>query len=215
MLGRASDERVKRLVVRYILPAYTGEPGPDVFVEPDAVRRERVPQLPREAPAADVPIREDDRFAVATRDRLAQSKDRRTLVDQAHVAQDPEGAQGPPIVLPLDNDRPIAVLLREVLDRLLEVFVQLVPVRHGSSENGPRGEPGERIASVPNLAGAIRVVGRRRHISAPGYARCASRGGRELRARHEGVPGREREEDPREPRGGLLRPPRRVRRPPR
>jgi len=122
MLGHAFDERVKRLDVRDVLPAQAGEAGPDVFVEPHAVRREPVPQLPREAPAADVPVRED----IASRWPLAIDSHSPKIVEPSLTKRTwpriPR-ARRARRSYSLDDDRHIAVLLREVLDRLLEVFV--------------------------------------------------------------------------------------------
>ena len=92
MLGDPLDERVERLDVRDVFAAQSGEASPKVLVEPNAVRGKPVAQLSRKAPAADIPVRQYDRFAVACGDLLTQSEYRRPFVDQADVARDPEGA---------------------------------------------------------------------------------------------------------------------------
>src|SRR6266571_1478784 len=138
MVGDPLDEGVKRLHIRDVLPAQAGESGAELLVEPDAVRREPVPELPGESTTADVPIRQDDCFAVAARDRLAQPEDRRAFVDEPDVPGQAEGPQRASIVLPFYDDRSEAVLLCEVFDHLLEIHVKLFPVHQTASGNGLR-----------------------------------------------------------------------------
>ena len=76
MFAHPLDEGVERFDVRDVFPAQPREPGPEFLVEPHAVRREAVPELPREAAAADVPVREDDRLPMTRGDRFAKPVDR-------------------------------------------------------------------------------------------------------------------------------------------
>src|SRR2546430_17565506 len=85
VVGDTLHERVEGLHIRDVLSAQPGESGAELFVEPDAVRCETVPQLPSESTPADVPIRQDDRLLVAARDRLAQPEDRRAFIDEPDV----------------------------------------------------------------------------------------------------------------------------------
>src|SRR5438309_12101809 len=91
--GDPLDERMERLDIRDVLSAQPGESGADLLVEPDAVRREPVPELPGESTPADVPIRQDDRLFVAPRDRLAQPENRRAFVDEPEIPVQAEGPQ--------------------------------------------------------------------------------------------------------------------------
>src|SRR5947199_6704794 len=68
MVGDPLDEGVKRLHIRDVLSAQAGESGAELLVEPDAIRREPVSELPSESTPADVPIRQDDRLSVAAPD---------------------------------------------------------------------------------------------------------------------------------------------------
>src|SRR5437867_4051799 len=175
------DEGVERFDVRDVFPAQSREPGPEFLVEPHAVRREAVPELPGEAAAADVPVREDNRLAVTRGDRLAEPEDRRAFVDQADVSLDAEGSQRPSIVFAFDDDRRETVLLREVFEDLREVAMQLFPIhdrspkRRGIPPRESRGaiavspEPGKGdkgcVATPSYIGRRIRAVCRARRTS--------------------------------------------------
>src|SRR6267143_1494002 len=115
------DEGMKGLDIRDVLPAQACEAGPELFVESHSVRRQTVAELPSEAASAHVPIRQDDRLSVGTRDGLAQPEDRRAFVDQPDVSGQAESPQRASIVFPLDDDRRDPVLLDQVFDDLLEI----------------------------------------------------------------------------------------------
>jgi len=122
------DVRVERLDVRDVLAAKGREPRAELVVVANAVRREAVPELAREASAAGVPVREDDRLTVVSCDGLADREEGRPSVQRDDVPPDPEGPKGAPVARPLDEDRCLAVLLNEVLEDPREVFVEALVV---------------------------------------------------------------------------------------
>lgn len=122
------DVAVERLDVRDVLAAEARQTGAELVIEPDAIRREAVPELPRQAAAARVPVCEDDRLAVASGDGLADRKNRRALVDRDDVARDAERAEGPLVAPTLDDDRRGAVLVDQVLEDPREVLVERLVV---------------------------------------------------------------------------------------
>src|SRR6266550_6939625 len=138
VVGDPLHERMERLHIRDVLSAQPGESGAELLIEPDAVRCEPVPELPSESTPTDVPIRQDDRLSVSARDRLAQPEDRRAFVDEPDVPVQAEGSQRASIVLPFHDDRREPVLLREVIDHLLEVHMKLFPVHQTATGNGFR-----------------------------------------------------------------------------
>src|SRR5437867_12113546 len=105
MVGDPLDEGVKRLHIRDVLSAQAGESGAELLVEPDAIRREPVSELPSESTPADVPIRQDDRLSVGAPAGLAQPEDRRACVDEVDVPVQAEGAQPASIVSSLHDVR--------------------------------------------------------------------------------------------------------------
>src|SRR5256712_6107319 len=128
MLRDALDESVERFDVGNVLPTKPGESRAEVLVEPHAIRGERIPQLPREPTAADVPVGQDDRLSMMRRDQFAQAEHGRALIDHPDVARDPKGPQRALVVLALDDDGRVSVLLREILEDTLQVDVELLPV---------------------------------------------------------------------------------------
>lgn len=144
MVGHPLDESVQGFDVRDVLSTQPREARPDLLVEPHAVRGEPVPQLTREATPADIPIGEDDGLAMARRDRLAQRKNRRTLVDQANIARHAKRAQGLAIVLALDDDGRSLVALGEVLEDSFEIIVQRRVIH-----DRPQARPDLAVSSGP------------------------------------------------------------------
>ena len=136
MFGDPLDESMEGFDVRDVLPAQSGESRAEGLVEANPVRGEPVPQLPRETSAADVPVRQDDRFAVGGRDRLAEGEDRGAFVYHPNVAEEAEGAEGPPVILALDDDRDAPIFLRQFLEHFLELLFQPLPIHRETEEDG-------------------------------------------------------------------------------
>jgi hypothetical protein len=136
MFGDPLDESMEGFDVRDVLAAQAGEARAKPLVEANPVRGEAVPQLPRETTAADVPVCQDDCFAVGGRNRLAKGEDRRALVDHPDVAEEAEGAEGSSVILALDDDRDEPIFLRQFLEHLLEILFQPFPIHRETQEDG-------------------------------------------------------------------------------
>lgn len=126
-----ADVRVERLDVSNVLAAEGREPGAQLVVVADTVRREAVPKLARETAAAGVPVREDDRLAMVAGNEFADREEGRASVQRDDVPADPEGPEGAPVALPLDEDRRMAVLVDEVLEDSRQVVVEALVVYDG------------------------------------------------------------------------------------
>src|SRR2546426_1306296 len=134
MLRDSLDESVERFDVGNVLPTKPRESRAEVLVESHAIRGERIPQLPREPSAADVPVGQDDRLSMMGRDQFTQAEHGRALIDHTNVARDAKGPQRALVVLALDDDRRASVLLRQIFEDALQVVVELLPVHRPLTE---------------------------------------------------------------------------------
>src|SRR2546426_3898400 len=134
MLRGSLDESVERFDVGNVLPTKPCESRAEVLVESHAIRGERIPQLPREPSAADVPVGQDDRLSMMGRDQFTQAEHGRALIDHTNVARDAKGPQRALVVLALDDDRRASVLLRQIFEDALQVVVELLPVHRPLTE---------------------------------------------------------------------------------
>jgi DNA replication initiation complex subunit (GINS family) len=138
------DESAEVLDVRDVFSAKPRQASADILVESHAVRGERIPKLTRESSAADVPIRENDRFAIRRSNRFAKAEHRRPLVDHPNVARHPERPQGPLVILAFDDDRRAAILLDEIFEDAHQILVQPIPVRHSPPPEAESGAGREK-----------------------------------------------------------------------
>src|SRR2546428_553043 len=133
-------ERMQGLHIRDVLSAQAGEARPEFLVEPYTVRREPVPELPGETASADVPVRQDDGFPMIGRDGFAEPENRGPFVDQPHGPHETESPQRSAVLFALHDDRRLAIPLRQALQHLFQILVQLFPIHH-HRDSRKRGRP--------------------------------------------------------------------------
>src|SRR5437867_3651054 len=100
-----------------VLPAEDRKTGPQVGVEPDLVRLDRVSEEAAKDSPSRVPIGEDNRILRAATDRLREVENRHPRIQPDDLAGEPELPQGFLVTLALHDHRDRHVRLDEILNR--------------------------------------------------------------------------------------------------